>query len=49
MKRDRKIKQTCTAFHCGAGKFPYTDLEGQEKGLYHYGYLNYSGFMKEAI
>lgn len=36
-------------FHAGTGKYEYTDLNGENKTLYHYGYTNYSSFMKEAI
>ncbi|MBO5010137.1 MAG: esterase [Clostridia bacterium] len=33
-------------FHCGTGKFSYTDTDGSQKILYHNGYINYSESMK---
>ncbi|MCM1220041.1 MAG: pectin acetylesterase-family hydrolase [Lachnospiraceae bacterium] len=36
-------------FHCGNGEFPYQDLEGKNAVLYHYGYRNYTEFMKMAM
>lgn len=33
-------------FHAGTGEFKYTDKDGKEKILYHYGYTNYSAVMK---
>lgn len=36
-------------FHCGDGEFPYQNLEGKDDILYHYGYRNYTEFMKTAM
>lgn len=36
-------------FHCGAGEFPYQDLNGNSAILYHSGYQNYTDFMKLAM
>ena len=36
-------------FHCGDGAFPYTNLEGKPDTLYHYGYRDYTAFMKRAM
>lgn len=36
-------------FHCGNGEFPYENLEGKPDTLYHYGYRNYTAFMKKAM
>ncbi len=36
-------------FHCGNGEFPYENLEGKPDTLYHYGYRNYTQFMKRAM
>lgn len=33
-------------FHAGTGEFKYTDNNGQEQTLYHYGYTNYSAAME---
>lgn len=36
-------------FHAGTGEFHYTDKEGKERILYHYGYKNYSAVMKRVM
>ncbi|MEF3084529.1 pectin acetylesterase-family hydrolase [Bacillus altitudinis] len=36
-------------FHAGTGEFKYTDKDGNEKTLYHNGYINFTGAMKEAM
>lgn len=36
-------------FHAGTGEFKYTDKDGDEKTLYHNGYTNFTGAMKEAM
>lgn len=36
-------------FHTGTGEYPYTDDSGNQKVLYHNGYLNYSLFLDEAL
>ncbi|MBQ7160547.1 MAG: pectin acetylesterase [Clostridia bacterium] len=36
-------------FHTGNAEFPYTDLDGTKKILYHNGYVNYTGLMREAV
>ncbi|UOQ83580.1 pectin acetylesterase-family hydrolase [Gracilibacillus salinarum] len=36
-------------FHAGTGEFKYTDKDGNEKTLYHNGYTNFTGAMKEAM
>ena len=33
-------------FHAGAGVFPYTDVDGEEKLLYHNGYENFTAAME---
>lgn len=33
-------------FHAGTGEFKYTDNNGKEQTLYHYGYTNYSAAME---
>lgn len=36
-------------FHAGSGEFRYTDTDGEEKILYHNGYVNYTETMKKII
>lgn len=36
-------------FHSGTGEFKYTDDNGKEKTLYHYGYTNYTAVMEEVM
>ncbi|MEC0125515.1 MULTISPECIES: pectin acetylesterase-family hydrolase [Paenibacillus] len=36
-------------FHSGTGEYAYSDDKGNSKTLYHYGYTNFSLFMKEAV
>ena len=36
-------------FHTGTGEYPYTDGKGNQRILYHNGYLNYSLFLDEAL
>lgn len=36
-------------WHCGAGEFKYTDLNGDEKTLYHNGYTNFNLYMEKAM
>lgn len=36
-------------FHAGTGEFPYVDTEGQEKILYHNGYVNYTAAMEKIL
>lgn len=36
-------------FHAGTGEFHYTDNNGKEKILYHYGYKNFSAVMQEVM
>lgn len=36
-------------FMTGTGEFKYTDKNGQEKTLYHHGYLNYTMVMEEIM
>lgn len=36
-------------FHAGTGEFRYTDNNGKEKTLYHYGYKNFSNVMQEVM
>lgn len=36
-------------FHTGTGEYPYTDDSGNQKVLYHNGYLNYSLFLDETL
>lgn len=36
-------------WHCGTGEFKYTDLDGNEKILYHNGYTNFNLYMKKAM
>ena len=35
--------------HAGAGEYEYTDLDGNQRILYHYGYINYTLLMREAM
>lgn len=35
-------------FHCGAGEFPYTALDGTQRTLYHHGYLNTIALLRMA-
>lgn len=43
------IPYCCGDFHCGAGDFPYTALDGSHQVLRHHGYLNYRAVMKKAM
>lgn len=36
-------------FHAGTGVYQYTDEDGNKKNVYHNGYNNYDGLMKEAM
>ena len=36
-------------FHAGTGEFPYVDTDGQEKILYHNGYVNYTAAMEKIL
>ncbi|WP_394514168.1 pectin acetylesterase-family hydrolase [Priestia aryabhattai] len=36
-------------FHAGTGELKYTDNNGKEQTLYHYGYTNYSAVMKKVM
>ncbi|WIM38484.1 pectin acetylesterase-family hydrolase [Paenibacillus sp. PK4536] len=36
-------------FHSGTGEYTYSDAKGNLKTFYHYGYTNFSLFMKEAV
>ena len=36
-------------FHAGTGEFHYTDTDGNEKILYHNGYVNYTETMKKVM
>ncbi|HEM3702444.1 TPA: esterase [Streptococcus suis] len=36
-------------FHTGTGEFHYTDTDGNEKILFHNGYVNYTAAMKEIM
>lgn len=36
-------------FHAGTGEFPYVDTDGQEKILYHNGYVNYTAAMENIL
>lgn len=36
-------------FHAGTGEFHYTDENGKEKTLYHYGYINYTAVMNKVM
>ena len=36
-------------FHCGNGEFSYRNLDGEDDVLYHYGYRDYTEFMKRAM
>jgi len=36
-------------WHCGTADFPYTDNDGNDKILYHHGYINYTNVMNEIF
>ena len=36
-------------FHIGTGEYAYTDLNGEERVLYHHGYTNYRAILDEAV
>ncbi len=36
-------------FHIGTGEFTYTDVDGEEKILYHNGYINFTEAMNEIL
>lgn len=43
------IPYTTGDFHCGAGDFPYTALDGGKQVLHHHGYTNYRTALQEAM
>ena len=43
------IPYTTGDFHCGAGDFPYTALDGSKQVLHHHGYTNYRTALQEAM
>ena len=43
------IPYTTGDFHCGAGDFPYTALDGNKQVLHHHGYTNYRATLYEAM
>ena len=43
------IPYTTGDFHCGAGDFPYTALDGSKQVLHHHGYANYRTALREAM
>lgn len=43
------IPYTTGDFHCGAGDFPYTALDGSKQVLHHHGYTNYRTALREAM
>lgn len=36
-------------FHIGSGEYAYTDLDGEQRVLYHHGYDNYRAILDEAV
>ena len=43
------IPYTTGDFHCGAGDFPYTALDGSKQVLHHHGYTNYRAALQETM
>ena len=43
------IPYTTGDFHCGAGDFPYTALDGSKQVLHHHGYTNYRAALHETM
>ena len=43
------IPYTTGDFHCGAGDFPYTALDGSKQVLHHHGYTNYRAALCETM
>ena len=43
------IPYTTGDFHCGAGDFPYTALDGSKQVLHHHGYTNYRTALYETM
>ena len=43
------IPYTTGDFHCGAGEFPYTALDGRKSVLHHHGYTNYRAALQEVM
>lgn len=43
------IPYTTGDFHCGAGDFPYTALDGSKQVLHHHGYTNYRAALYETM
>lgn len=43
------IPYTTGDFHCGAGDFPYTSLDGSKSVLHHHGYKNYRAALLEVM
>ena len=43
------IPYTTGDFHCGAGDFPYTALDGSKQVLHHHGYANYRAALCETM
>lgn len=43
------IPYTTGDFHCGAGDFPYTALDGSKQALHHHGYTNYRAALCETM
>ena len=43
------IPYTTADYHIGTAEYTYTDAAGEEKTLYHHGYINYRALMDEAV
>mgnify|MGYP003292964789 FL=1 len=43
------VPYTTGDFHCGAGDFPYTALDGSKQVLHHHGYTNYRAALQETM